>query len=965
MTLARLLRRGLLYAALFGATASTASGGSDGPPAGLEPVGLRTEYRANPLGIDTPAPRLSWILRPVRPGARGQRQSAYQVLVATTPDALRQGRADLWDSGRVRSASPIHVVYGGRPLRSGQRVYWSVRVWDQDGRASPLSAPATWEMGLLGPTDWQGSWIARRTPEPRDEQAFYDENPAPLLRKAITVAEKPIRRARMYVAGLGYYELSLNGGKVGDHVLDPGWTDYAERVLYATYDVTDALRAGENVVGIALGNGWYNPLPLPMFGFLHLRETLPVGVPRALLQLRIEYADGTLQQVATDTSWRASGGPLLKNDIYLGEVYDARREQPGWDRPGFDSSGWEPVRAVAAPGGWLRAQDAPPIKVMRSIRPVRVTEPRPGVFIFDMGQNFAGWVTLRVRGDAGTRVTLRYGEALWPEGTLNVLTSTYGQVKDWTAISRRDWAMVDSGPSWSRGPYAPKTAWQSDSYILKGGGAEVYRPRFTWHGFRYVEVRGYPGRPALDALEGHLLHSSVETAGTFASSSALLNRIQEITLWSQLSNMFSVQSDCPHRERFGYGGDIVAASEMAIYNLDMARFYAKTVHDFADAQRPNGGFPEIAPDVGIAVEGLGGGAGPVGWGTAHPLLVWQLYQHYGDRRLLEEQYPNVRRWVELLRTKAAGGILDNGISDHESLTPKPVALTGTAFYHLNVRLAADMARVLGRRDEAAAYERLAGRIRAAFNARFLDEASGRYDIGTQATQAFALSLDLVPPARHDAVLGELARDLERHEYHVTTGIFGTKYLLEALTRAGRADLAYAAVSRRSFPGWGYMIENGATTLWESWAYPEHVASQNHPMFGSVSEWFYEGLLGIRPAPDAVGFDRIVIQPNVVGDLTWARGHHDSVRGRIGSAWRVDGDTFTLDVEIPVAATATVHVPTRRAEDVMEGRRPAGEADGVAFAGMSGGAAVYRIGSGRYTFTVRNFSRPSPAFTARP
>lgn len=933
--------------------------------AGLRPTALRTEYRANPLGVDAAKPRLSWILQPSSAGARGQRQTAYRVLVASTPEALQQGRADLWDSGRLASPASVHVEYGGKPLRSGQRAYWKVQAWDQHGRAAGYSEPAWWEMGLLGKEDWRGSWIRQNRPEPKTEQEFYDVNPAPLLRKQFDLQNKPIRRARIYVAGLGYYELYLNGNKVGDHVLDPAWTDYAERVLYATYDVTQALNTGENVLGVTLGNGWYNPVPLPMFGFLHLRKTLPTGPPKVLLQLNVEYADGTTQQVVSDPSWKVGDGPLLKNNVFLGEVYDARREQPGWNRPGFDDSRWTQVVPAEAPGGRLVAQEVPPIKVMRTIKPVRITEPQPGVFIFDMGQNFAGWVTLRVQGEAGTRVVLRFGEDLWPDGRLNVLTSTYGQVKDWASITQRDWAAVDAGPFWSDGPHIPTTAWQSDTYVLRGGAPEVYRPSFTWHGFRYVEVRGYPGRPTLDAIEGHLLHSAVDSVGSFASSNELLNRIHEITLWSQLSNMFSVQSDSPHRERFGYGGDIVAASEMAILNLDMSRFYAKTVRDFADAQRPNGGFPEIAPDVGIASEGLGGGAGPVGWGTAHPMLVWQLYQYYGDRRLLEEQYPNVLRWVALLQEKAVDGILDNGISDHKSLPPKPVALTGTAFYHYNVQLAADMARVLGRNADAARLNGVAAQVKGAFNARFLKGRSGAYDLTTQATQAFALYFGLVPKEVRERALETLVKKMQEFEYHVNTGIFGTKYVMDALTRSGRADVAYAAANKRTFPSWGYMIERGATTLWESWNYPEHTPSQNHPMFGSVSEWFYKGLVGIRPADDAVGFDKIIIQPNVVGDLTWVRGHHHSVRGRIGSAWRLEDDTLMLDVEIPVSATALVYVPAARAEDVAEGGRRASEAAGVELVGMQVGAAVFRVGSGSYRFAVHNFEKPATRLAAQP
>jgi len=923
----------------------------------LVPVQLRTEYRVDPLGINTPAPRLGWELQPANPDVRGRRQTAYRVLVASTPEALRAGDGDLWDSGKVASEASLHVEYEGAALPSGLRAYWTVRVWDEEDRPSAYSEAAWWEMGLLREEDWEGTWIGRGVPPPAEASAFYDEDPAPLLRKAFRLGDAPVARARVYVSGLGYYELRLNGEKVGDHVLDPGWTDYEERVYYAVYDVTRQLQTGDNVLGVMLGNGWYDPVPMTMFGQYNLRETLPVGEPKVILQLNVTYADGTTQHVVTDTSWTVGDSPYLKNNIYLGEVYDARREQPGWDRAGFDERGWTKAVAVAPPGGVLQAQDLPPIKVMRAIDPVAVTEPEPGVYVFDMGQNFAGWITLRLQGEAGARVRLRFGELLHPDGTLNTLTTVAGQHKDWRAVTERDWAAIDSQRVWLDGPYEPRTAWQSDLYILKGGEPEVYTPRFTWHGFRYVEVRGYPGTPTLDDMDGHLLHSAVTPVGTFAGSNDLFNRIQEVTRWTQLSNMFGVQSDCPHRERYGYGGDIVAASEMALLNLDMARFYAKAVHDFADAAKPNGGFTEIAPDVGIDSESLGDGTGPVGWGTAHPMLVRQLYQYYGDRRLLAEQYGAVRRWVDFLASRADGHILDNGISDHESLVPKPKALTGTAFFYYSTRLLVQMAQVLERREDVETYTALAGAIQDAFNRRFLDPATGRYGPATQAAQAFALYMDLVPPETREAALGVLVDSiLVARDGHLTTGIFGTKYLLNVLTHAGRADVAYTVANQRTYPGWGYMLENGATTLWEAWRKDEYVMSHNHPMFGSVSEWFFKALAGIRPAPDAVGFDRVIIQPNIVGDLTWAQGHHDSVRGRIESAWRVDAGRLTLDVVIPVSATATVFVPAGRAEDVTEGGVAAQEAPGVTFLRMEAGAAVYSVEAGRYHFVVEHVTR---------
>lgn len=923
--------------------------------AGIVPVGLKTEYATRPLGIDTPSPRLSWMLQPVRPELRGQMQTAYQVIAASSPELLEAGRADVWDSGKVDSKESIHIVYNGRPLRSGERVFWNVRVWDEEGRVSEPSATAWWEMALLNRNDWNGIWIKGTRPTPQTEEEWYGDNPAPLIRTSFAIADTPITRARIYVTGLGYYELTLNGEPVGDRVLDPGWTDYAERVLYSVFDVTELLRRGENALGLMLGNGWYNPLPLKIFGRWQLRDILPVGDPKAILQLDIEYEDGTTQSVYTDTSWKTVDGPIIKNNIYLGEIYDARREQPGWDMPGFNDSGWEHALQASPPEGTLRVQDIPPIKVMRTIKPVEIIERDPRVYIFDMGQNFAGWITLRVEGARGDSVVMRFGELLHDDGNINVLTSTMTQIKDWNAVAAEDWDRVLDGRFWNEGPYVPETAWQSDTYILKGEGVETYTPSFTFHGFRYVEVRGFPGTPTLDALEGHLLRSAVDYAGSFSSSNELFNETQKISMWALESNMFSVQSDCPHRERFGYGGDIVAASEFGLFNLDMAQFYAKTVHDFADAVRPNGGFTEIAPHVGIDVEGLGEEAGPVGWGTAHPMLVSQLYRYYGNRRLMEQEYERVRRWADLLEENAVDGILDNGISDHASVAPKPKALTGTAFYYYNTRLVAEFAEILGRDDDAVRYRARAADVKDAFNRRFLDEASGRYYFGTQATQNFALYFDLVPDEHRLAVLRRLVHDLQHHDMHLSTGIFGTKYLFNVLTEHGLADLAYQVANKRTFPSYGHMIANGATTLWEHWFEPGQ-ESHNHPMFGSVSEWYYKAILGIRPEQDAVGFDRFILQPHVLGDMKSAHGYYDSIRGRIESSWMVLGDRLVFETTVPVSTSATMFLPARSREDVEEGGRQADSAPGVTFLRMDENGAVYRLGSGRYRFIVRDFIR---------
>ncbi len=902
--------------------------------AGLKVDGLKCEYQANPLGLDTTQPRLSWLLESPE---RGQRQTAYQVLAATSLTLLADGKADLWDSGKVRSAQSVHVAYGGKPLHPGQRVYWKLRTWDRDDRPSAYSASAWWEMGMLTPADWRAAWITRKRPAPLSEQQLFKDDPAPLFRKEFSI-EKKINRARAYVSGLGYYELRLNGQRVGDHVLDPGWTTCSKRVLYSTYDVTEQLKRGPNALGVMLGNGWYNPLPLRLWGHINPRENLTIGEPRLIVQLVAEFTDGTSQTIVTDASWKTGDGPILRNNVYLGEVYDARKEQPGWDRPGFNDSTWQPAILATEPLGPLQAQDAPPIRVTRVLKPVKLTEPKPGVFIFDLGQNFAGWVRLRVQGPAGTRVKLRQGELLYPDGTLNGMTAVCGQIKQGGTNYCYD------------GNGVPKTAFQVDDYILKGQGEEVYTPRFTFHGFRYVEVTGFPGKPTLASIEGLRLNSDVAPAGSFACSNERFNRIQQMVLWTELSNLFSVESDCPHREKFGYGGDIVAASEMAMLNFGMSRFYAKAAQDLADAVRPNGGFTETAPFVGISDEGLGEMSGPVGWGTAHPFLLWRLYQYYGDRRLLEENYEPAKRWLALLRSSAKDGILDNGISDHESLAPKPRAVTGTGFYYLNARLLASIARALGKEADAVEDDALAETIKTAFNRKFLQPGTGRYDTATQACQAFALYLGLAPVEKKDRALSVLVRDIEdAHAGHLTTGIFGTKYMLHALTDAGRSDVAYAIVNQTTFPGWGYMLENGATTLWEHWEFSDNTFSHNHPMFGSVSEWFYRALAGINVAPDAVACDKIVIRPQPVGDLKWVKASYDSVRGKVVSEWHLDAGKFSLRVRVPVGATATVILPSKPGTPVTEGGKRVERVPGIERLTSPSGNAVVMVGSGDYEF----------------
>jgi alpha-L-rhamnosidase len=905
----------------------------------LVPAGLKCEARLDPLGIDTANPRLSWILESRR---RGRVQAAYRILVADSVDALAADRGNLWDSGRVSSPETLQIPYGGTALRNGLRCAWKVRVWDGEGKPSAWSRTAFWEMALLSQEDWAGRWIEDGRPAPRRDEDFYADDPAPLFRKSFLLP-KGAKRARLYVAGLGTYEASLNGRRVGDHVLDPGWTNYRKRVYYSSYDVTGLLRKGENVLGVMVGNGWFNPLPLRMWGNRNLRDALPVGRPRLIGHLEAELEDGSRVVIGTDPTWRVRGGPILRNNVYLGEVYDARREITGWDRPGADESGWTNAVLCAGSLGPLQAQPQPPIRITARFKPVKITEPKPGVYIYDLGRNFAGWASLRLRAPAGTPVKIRFGELLHDDGTLNPLTSTCGQIKG----QRKSGEPIG-------GPGAPVFAEQSDQYIARGGGVETYAPRFTFHGFRYAEVTGLPRKPALGDLEGLRLNSDIAEIGTFSCSDDLLNRIQEMTRQTFLSNIFSVQSDCPHREKFGYGGDLVATAEAFLLNFDMAAFYAKATADWMDAALPGGMLTDTAPFVGIQYCGLG-------WAMAHPLLQSLLLRHYGDRRLVEEQYETSRRWLELVMGENPGFIVRKGLSDHESLERTDPAHLLTPLYYQTAGIVSALARRLGRNDEALRYAGLAESVKTAYLGQLLSPGSDRFATLTQAGLSAALELGLIPVGERAAAERALVEKvLATRGPRVTTGIFGTKFVLNALSRAGRADLAFALVRRREFPGWGYMLERGATALWEHWEFSDDTYSHNHPMFGSVSEWLFSWLAGIQPAPDAHGFDRVVIRPQPVGGLTWVQGAVSTARGEIRSAWRIENGKFFLEASVPPNTTAAIYLPGTDAAAVFEGGRPASRAEGVTLLGTKDGAVVLEIVSGRYSFACPLSEEASPS-----
>jgi alpha-L-rhamnosidase len=758
------------------------------------------------------------------------------------------------------------------------------------------------------------------------------------MRREFTLA-KPVVRARLHVAGLGYCLTSLNGRRLADQALDPPWTNFDKRILFRSHDVTAQLAEGANCLGLTLGNGWYNPLPLRMWGQRNLRASLPTGRPRVIACLIAEHPDGTRTVLTTGPEWTTAPGPTQRNSIYLGEERDARLARPGWDRAGFDASQWQPVRVTDDSLAPLQALAMLPIRGETPIPAVAVTTPAPGIHIVDFGRNFTGVPELELNAPAGTRITLRFGELLKPDGTLNPLTSVCGQIKG----TRKN---PDGSERSVGGPGAPAIAWQQDVYLARGGGPEHYRPDFTYHGFRFMEITGLPEAPAPSACRGIPLHTDLPDAGTFSCSNERLNRIQEMCRRTFLGNVVSVQSDCPHRERFGYGGDIVATSEAFLMNFDMAGFYAKTVRDWADAARPDGRFTDTAPFVGIDYCG-------VGWAMVHPLLLEQLHQHYGDRRLLEEQVPAAIRWLDGEAGRRKDGLVTIGLGDHEALAKARGPALTTPMFIDTARRVARLARLLGRNDDAARCEAMADQSAAAWSRAFLDPATGKMADGSQSELTFALGFGAASPATRPRVFQQMVDALAAPDGpRLSTGIFGTRFLMEELSRGGRSDLAFALADRKTFPSWGWMLENNATTLWEHWAGSDSTFSHSHPMFGSISAWFFRWPGGIQPADDAVGFDRIVIRPQVIPGLEWVKCSHRTIRGLIESNWSTKGQVTSFEIVIPPDSTAVIELPAGTGDELTEGGRPVAGAPGIKTLPAAGTVHRLQVGSGRYQFSLK-------------
>ena len=886
---------------------------------------LTCEYQLNPIGIDVHKPRFSWTMTSP---LKNQQQSAYEVLVSSNEKELNRGKGELWSSGKVNSNQSIQIEYAGKPLESFTKYYWKVRVYDQQNKSSKWSAVNSFETGLYDSKDWKGAWIGDGSTLPSKEEDYYQEDPNPLFRTSFQAKGK-VRSARLYISGLGYYEAFINGEKVGDHVLEPGWTAYDKQVLYTAYDVTANLNAGNNRIGVMLGNGWYNLPPLRFWGAKIWSKFLDSGRPKLKALLRIVYKDGRIEDVVSNQDWETAKGPIVRNNIYLGEHYDARLERPNWSSVQGSDEGWRKVQIVDAPKGILTAQQQPPIRVTKVLKPIAVQEVDPGVYVFDMGQNFAGVARLRVQGPKGTVVKIRYGEDKFPDGKLNGLTAVAGQIK-----------------AGNGGPGAPQVAWQEDSYTLKGEGVETWEPKFTFHGFRYVEITGWPGVPSVNDIDGLRMNADLQKSGLFNSSNNLFNSIDELIQWTFLSNVFSVVSDCPAREKLAYGGDILCAAETFMYNYDMSQFYSKTIRDHANDQRPLGGITETAPFVGIDDDGPGDGSGPLGYQAGYPYLIKKMYDFYGDKQLIVTYYPSLKKQLEFLKTKTSNLLFSTDLGDHESLEPKNKPLTASVFYWLHAQLLSEFAAILGKDEDQQQYAALAQQIKEAISKQFFTASTGKIGTGTQSDQLFGLwaGVSTNNPKGYEMLL----KAIESKDWHLSTGIFGTKFLFDVLRSHNDQETAYRIANQETFPGWGHMVKNGATTLWETWQYSDNTYSHNHPMFGSVGEWFYRSILGINHAE--AGFKKIIIKPQPAKDLQHANGSYQSVHGKIASSWKkTANDGFEMQVEIPVNTSAEIWVPNANKKQVKESGKIIDEHSELLFQAHKDGYSVYAVGSGKYTF----------------
>lgn len=894
--------------------------------ASIRPTRLQCEYLTNPLSVDKTEPRLSWI-NVINDNERGQFQTGWEIRAAHSKESLMSEDPDLWNSGKVLSDESVNIVYKGKPLASEQDCWWKVRVWDRDGKVSEWSEPAFWSMGLLRAEDWKATWIGSpwqdelqiprlKYPGEKADSSKPFSDPAPLLRKTFIINKK-ILSARAYVTGLGYFEMYLNGKKVSEDVLSPNLTLYGKRsdlgeigamiknnfreyrVMYLTYDVSDLLKQGENVAGAILGNGFYNPRGYWTQGY---------GSPRFISQIHIRYTDGTDQLVISDPSWKASKSAIIMNQVYDGEFYDARLEQPGWTSPGFNDSAWEKASLRKAPEGKLEAQLSPADRVMEKLKPQKIEQIGKGHYTIDFGQEISGWLHLmNVTGESGRKIDIKY-----------ICESPVG----------------------------------ANSYTMKGGGPESYSPRFTWFVFSKVEISNWPGELKPEQINAEAVYSNIETTGQFECSNSLFNKINKIWWRSQTDNMHGgIASDCPHRERSPYTGDGQVSCVTVMHNFDARAFYTKWIRDIWGAQNPENGY---VPNGAPWQPGCGGG---VAWGAAINIMPWEFYVQYGDIKMLEDNYNAMKGYIKYMLTWTDDqGIMLSQAPDKNKpnewmnlgdwCSPgklPPVAMVHTFYLWRCADLTAKAAKALGKTKDYDEYFKLAEKTKIAFQNKFFNAEKGTY--GPNGGNIFALKMG-VPANQLEQVLTSLKADIAVDGGHLDTGIFGTQFFFEVLSEYGLHELAYEAMNKRTQPGYGWWIEQGATTTWERW---DGKDSRNHPMFGGGIVWFYRKLAGMNADPEHPGYRNIIYKPQMANDLTFASYANQTPYGQASVKWEKKDGKFTMDISVPVGSTATVYLPASDPSQLTESGKPIGKESNISFSGMENGYAILKVASGKYKF----------------
>ncbi|TDH27455.1 alpha-rhamnosidase [Segetibacter sp. 3557_3] len=898
----------------------------DKPSTAVQLVNLRTEMLTNPLGIDTRKPRLSWELASDQ---RGVEQVAYNVLVASSPSKLAANEGDLWNSGKVSSNQSIHISYNGKPLHSRAECYWKVKTWTKTGE-NEWSSAQHWSMGLLEKTDWQAKWTGLDKAFPWDSVTKMSRLSARYFRKNFT-APKQLQKATVYISGLGLYELYINGQKIGDQVLAPAPTDYSQSLLYNTFDVTNNIKTGTNAIATVLGNGRffamrqnYKPQKWHTFGY-----------PKMLLQLEMVFTDGSKQTVISDGSWKVTAdGPIRTNNEYDGEEYDATKEIPNWNYPIFDDRKWLDAQLVKAPGGRVVSQMTPPMKVMETLKPVSVKQLRGDTVIMDMGQNMAGWVRMKVKGDRGRKVTLRFAESLTPDGGL------------YTA-NLRD-ALV------------------TDVYTLRGIGEETWAPSFVYHGFRYVEITNYPGKAGVGDFVGEVVYDQMQTTGTFETSDRTINQIHKNAYWGIRGNYKGMPIDCPQRnERQPWLGDRATGAYGESFIFDNGKLYAKWLKDIQQSQTAEGSIPDVAPSFWFYYKDN------VTWPGTYLMIANMLYNQYGDKQPIIDHYASMKKWMKYMQGKYMTNYIVTKDSYGDWCVPPespelihskdssritdPQLLATATYYHM-LQLMQRFATLSGQTADVPGYAALAEKVKAAFQKKFYNPETKNYSNNTVTANILPLAFKMVPEGADEAVFQHIVdKTMIENKGHISTGVIGTQWLMRWLTKYGRADIAFRLASIRDYPSWGYMAENGATTIWELWngntANPS-MNSQNHVMLlGDLVVWYYENLGGIKTSTENPGFKVIEMKPSFVEGLTKVHASYQSVHGLIKSEWNKTGSSLKWDISVPGNAKAIVFIPASSSAAVMESGKAIPDTETVKFLRMEAGNAVYEVGSGSYSFST--------------